>query len=44
MSPNVRFYLSYGAKITVQSFKSHFMRENVRVLPYIRDVFKSVIS
>ena len=40
---NVRYYLSCDIKITVQSLKFHFWRENVRVLSYICDV-KSVIS
>ena len=37
---NVRFYLSYDVKIIL---KSYFWHEDVRVLPYVRDV-KRVIS
>ena len=38
MSTNVRFYLSYGIRITVQSLKSHFWCENVKV-HHIQEVF-----
>ena len=34
----------HDIKITLQSLKSHLMRENVKVLPYKRDIVKSVIS
>ena len=34
----------HDIKITVQSLKSYFLRENVRGLPYIGGVVKSVIS
>ena len=41
---NIRFYSSYDIKITLQSLKSHFMCEIVKILPYKCDIAKSIIS
>ena len=40
MSTNVRFYLSYGVKITL---KSHFCRKTLHFCHYVRNVVMDVI-